>query len=233
MGAIYRKELRSYFYSPVGYIFAALMLGITIIFGWPAIQAQYAMIDSIIYPIVYVSVIACAIMSMRSFADERAKKTDQLLLTSPISLTEIVLGKYLAVLTIMGCIIAVSFLIPLIMMLFGEPPMAEFITKYIGLFLVVAVFTAIGVLISSLTESQVAAAVVSAFINFLLCLLSALISLLSSGAWTDVFMQFSVLDRMVKFSNGVINVVDVVFYLSVVFILLFLTVRSLERRRYQ
>jgi hypothetical protein len=160
MLAILNKELKSYFYSATAYIFMGVFLFIWGIFfavgNAMSMNAQYS---STIGSMVSVFMFICPILTMKTLAEESKNRTDQLLLTSPQSITSIVVGKYFAALSLFGITLLVTVLYPIILSLFGKLAIAEIFSAYVGLFLMGTSFIAIGLFISSLTDNQVVAGV--------------------------------------------------------------------------
>ncbi len=171
MLAIYKKELRSYFTSMIGYVFISVFLLIVgIFFVVQNLLSQSANIEYTLSSITFVFVLLVPLLTMRIMAEENKQKTDQLLYTSPVTANSIVLGKFLAVLSIFGIVMLITCLFPLIMKLYGTVPMASGYASIFGFLLLGAAYLSIGLFISSLTESQVVAAVVT-YIVFLLTIL--------------------------------------------------------------
>ncbi len=171
MLAIYKKELRSYFTSMIGYVFISVFLLIVgIFFVVQNLLSQSANIEYTLSSITFVFVLLVPLLTMRIMAEENRQKTDQLLYTSPVTANGIVMGKFLAVFSIFGIVMLITCLFPLIMKLYGTVPMASGYASIFGFLLLGAAYLSIGLFISSLTESQVVAAVVT-YIVFLLTIL--------------------------------------------------------------
>jgi len=167
MLAIYKKELRSYFTSMIGYVFIAFFLviiGIGILIT--NLKGTYANFEYTLSTISFIFVLLTPILTMKLMAEENKQKTDQLLLTSPLSAGAIVVGKFLAVFTVFLSAMAITCLYPLILSKYGEVPLLSAYSGIFGFIVLGAAYLAIGLYISSLTESQVVAAVIS-FILFL------------------------------------------------------------------
>ena len=181
MKAIFKKEFRNYFLSPVGYIFVGVFTALAAMFFSSGIlQSQRADISLMFSDINVVYLFLASLLTMRLLAEEKNKRTDQLLLSSPVSVTEIVLGKYFAAMAVFGVTILLSLIFPAIMFKFGSPALSEVIGSYIGFILIWAVFISIGVFVSSLTESQV----ISAIVTFMV-----LLALYSLDGWTSSITQ--------------------------------------------
>ena len=171
MLAIYKKELRSYFTSMIGYVFIAVFLIVVgIFFVIQNLLYSAPMVESTLSSITSLIVFLVPLLTMRLMAEENKQKTDQLLYTSPITAADIVLGKFFAVMTVYSTVILVICFFPLILSLYGTVPMASGYSAIFGFALLGGAYLAIGLFISALTESQVVAAVIT-YIVFILTLL--------------------------------------------------------------
>lgn len=181
MGAIYKKELKSYFTSMIGCVFLAILLIIIGIYFFVVnLLNMIADFSTALNAITFVVVLLIPIITMRIIAEENRQKTDQLLLTAPVSVTKIVLGKYLALITLYGMAMLILCLYPLIMNMYGAAQLAQSYSSIFGFFLMGGAYIAIGLFISSLTESQVIAGVVSFIVMIFTYLMSSLAQLLPS-----------------------------------------------------
>ena len=184
MKAIYERELKSYFYSMTGYVFIAfvtMFIGIyfmvyNMINGYP--YFSYTLSSTLM-----ILMIAVPILTMRSMSDERRSRTDQMLLTAPVSVWDIVLGKYLSMVTIFAIPMAIACLCPLIIKANGTAYLAEDYASILAFFLMGCVYIAIGLFISSLTESQLIAAAGTFGILLLLILWPGLLNFLPTTAY--------------------------------------------------
>jgi ABC-2 type transport system permease protein len=244
---IWRKEMRIYFVSPIAYHLLALT---GVVFGFffsmaaaffvvQGIRAQGMPMDMheyIIRPLfMNISVIGLFItplISMRLFAEEKFSGTIELLMTSPVRDLEIVLGKWLGALTLYSSLLAVSALNVGLLFIWGKPDWKPILVGYLGLLLQGACLLAIGTFISTLTRNQI----VAALATFDLCLLLWVFQWVSSfetAAWATVLSYISVLTHFEPFAKGVLDSKDVIFYVSVIFVGLFLTARSMESLRWR
>ena len=247
MFAIYKKEMRSYFVNPIGYVFSGIFLVIA------AILCCYTTLLSKSYDtstyftfLIFAFVILIPILTMRLFAEERKMRTEQLLLTAPVTITGMVMGKFLAAFSLFfGCVVVscVNF-IPLYAIASTErgnlaydttyigPVTAQIVGCLIGILLIGAAFIAIGTFISSLTENQLAAAIVTMAV--ILALIGVgLFSTLISKEWLRVTLSWiSVIGRFTGLASGVLDISAVVYFLSLTFVFLFLTIRVYEKRRW-
>ena len=180
MTAIYKRELKSYLTSMIGYLFIFFILVLTgIYFSAYQLSAAYPKFEYTLSALTFVFLIAVPILTMRVLAEERKQKTDQLLLTSPVSVGGIVMGKYLALVTVYAIPVGVMCLYPLLMSKFGTVSFAAAYTAILGFFLLGCANIAIGVFFSSITESQVIAAVLTFVFLFAFYMMSGISSFFS------------------------------------------------------
>lgn len=183
MTAIYKRELRSYLTSMIGYIFIFFILLLTgIYFSAYQLSAAYPKFEYTLSALTFVFLISVPILTMRILAEERKQKTDQLLLTSPVSVEKIVMGKYLALVTVFAIPMAIICFYPLLMTKFGTVSLGMAYTAILGFFLLGCANLAVGVFISSLTESQVIAAVLTFILLFAFYMMNGISSFFSEGA---------------------------------------------------
>ena len=183
MTAVYKRELRSYLTSMVGYLFIFFILLLTgIYFSAYQLGAAYPKFEYTLSALTFVFLISVPILTMRVLAEERKQKTDQLLLTAPVSVGQIVFGKYLALVTIFAIPMLIMCFYPLLMSKFGTVSFAGAYTGILGFFLLGCANLAIGVFISSLTESQVIAAVLTFVILFAFYMMNGISSFFSETA---------------------------------------------------
>lgn len=233
MKAIFKKEFKNYFLSPVGYVFVGVFMALAAMFFASGIlRTQRADISLMFSDINVVYLFLASLLTMRLIAEEKNKKTDQLLLTSPVSITEIVLGKYFAAMAVFMVTMLLSLIFPIIMFVFGNPSISEIIGSYIGFILLWGAFIAIGVFISSLTESQMIAGVATFAGLLLIYFINWFKMSVKSALLQKVIGWFSLLDRYGEFQNGILNFENVIYYLSFIFIFLFFTIRVIDKRRY-
>lgn len=183
MLAIYKKELRSYFTSVIGYLFISFILVlIGIYFAAYNINSAYPKFEVTLSAVTFVFLIAVPVLTMKILAEERKQKTDQLLLTAPVSISSIVLGKYLALVTIYLIPIVIICFYPLILSQYGEVSLAATYTAIVGFFFLGCANLAIGEFLSAITESQVIAAVLSFLVLFFCYVTEEISSFFSSTA---------------------------------------------------
>lgn len=183
MAAIYKRELKSYFYSMTGCIFIAFMtLFLGIYFMSYNLGSGYPYFSFSLTGMLSIMMFSIPVLTMRSLSDERRSRTDQLLLTSPVSVTGIVLGKYLSMVTVFAATVLVAALCPLIIMAIGTAYLAADYASLLAYFLLGCVYISIGLFLSSLTESQIIAAVSTFGVLLLLFLWPSLMMFLPTTA---------------------------------------------------
>ena len=237
MKAIYKREVASYFKSMTGYVFlffVFLIVGIyfyayNLLNGYPSMNVTFNSIT-------FVFLLAVPVLTMRVLAEERRQKTDQLLITAPVSVAKNVLGKFFALLTVYLIPIGVICIYPLIMRIFGKISFAQNYTAILGFFLLGAANIAVGLFISSLTENTIIAAVLTFVVMFLSYIMSGLESFLpssmSDGIVYHVLEAFNVDGHFQSFVDGTFEVTAVVYFFSVMFVFVFLTMQSIKKRRW-
>lgn len=183
MTAVYKRELKSYLTSMIGYLFIFFILVLAgIYFSAYQLSSAYPKFEYTMSALTFVFLISVPILTMRVLAEERKQKTDQLLLTSPVSVKGIVMGKYLALVTVFAIPMAVMCTYPLIMSKFGTISYKGAYTAILGFFLLGCANIAIGVFFSSITESQVIAAVLTFVFLFAFYMMNGISSFFSEGA---------------------------------------------------
>lgn len=233
MKAIFKKEFDSYFLSPLGYIFIGIfMLMASWFFVERVVLVGKASMANVFSDINFVYLFLASLLTMRLLSEEKNKKTDQLLLSAPVSIPEIVLGKYFAALSVFLLTMLMSVVYPIILFSYANPTLSEIISSYIGFILLWAAFISIGLFISSLTESQMIAGVLT------FAVLIAVNYAQSINLFTDhplivgIFDAVSLFSHYDVFQTGVVSIKEVIYYLSVSSVFVFLTIRVMDRRRF-
>ncbi|MBR2900680.1 MAG: ABC transporter permease [Clostridia bacterium] len=234
MFAIYMRELKSYFLTPIGYIFCGMFLVVSgMAFSQCTLLAQStSSIGEYFLWMMVIFSILIPLLTMKLFSEDRKTRTDQILLTSPVSVTGIVMGKYLAALTVFGATFVANSFNFVLLFKYGTPNMVSIFMNIFGIFLLGAAFIAIGLLLSSMTENQLIAAVSAMGVNVAMLLISLLAGEVESSFWRTVIKWFSVIDRFTPFTNQMLDVSAIVYYISLAAIALFLTTRVIEKRRW-
>lgn len=232
MAAVLRREFSSFFKSPIGYVYLAVYFLIAGFYFWVLVASQSPDISLVYSSLFLFSCILVPILTMKLFSDEKKQKTDQLLLTSPVSLSSLVYGKFFATFFVYGIGVSITVLFTLILAAFGEVDWMVMIGNYLGLLLLGAAMIAIGELISSLTESQIIAVILSLIVTVILLLLDSVVSMLSVPFLSDIIAAISITQRYNDFVNGILDISNVIFFVSIVVVVNFITVRILEKRRW-
>ena len=238
MLAIYKREMRSYFTTSIGYIFLACALVISaIIFSVSTVFSETS--DTSVYfsGEIFVLMIFLPILTMKSFSDEKRTKTEQLLLTSPVSTTQMVLGKFFSSFTMLSIflVLSLAFILPLNSYVAEDatgPNAALVFGNIIALLLVGMTFIAIGIFVSSLTENQFAAIVITIVILLLFFVINLFNSIIGVYAIRVVLDWLSIYSRYQAFTYGIFDIGALIYYLSIAGVFVFLTVRVFESRKY-
>lgn len=236
MIAIYKRELKSYFHSFLGALFiGATLFLMGIYFAVYDLFMGYPYIGYALSSVVFLFLISFPILTMRILAEERHQKTDQLILTSPVSVSSIVIGKFLALSTVFAVPVAIISVYPLILSIFGTVSFGESYLAILGFFLYGLACIAIGIFISSLTESQVISAVLTFGALFLTYIMSGIRNMISAtgNLLTKILSAFDMVSRFDDLLNGSLHVTSIIYYLSVIVLFLIFTVQSIQKRRYQ
>ena len=236
MLAIYKREVKAYFQSVIGWLFLAATIFLAGLYFFATnLVYGYADLTNTIGSILFLLIITIPILSMRILSEDKKQKTDQLTLTSPVSIGSIVMGKYLAMATIFTISTLVICTFPLILSAFGEVPYGESYKAILAYYLFGLTGLAIGLFVSSITESQVIAAVLSFGIFFLGYMMSSITQLISStgNLLTDILNCFDFYGRMMDMMQGTLELKSVVYFLTIIFVCIFLTIQSIQKRRYQ
>ena len=219
--------------SPIGYVFIGMFLLISNLFFY---LNNVLMASSNIVPLFMnmqmMLMLLIPLLTMRLFSEEFKQKTDQMLLTSPLRLSSIVLGKFLAAVSIFLLALSFTLLWVVIVTIYGTVPVRSVIGNYVAIFLVSCMFIAIGIFVSALTENQLIAAVFSFAIFFGFYLLDYASSAIDIQGVKNVITLLSVYVRFTNFTRGIFFVSDAVFYICVTVAFLFLSVRALERKQW-
>lgn len=240
MRAIYKRELKSYFYSFTGWLFIAVNLFVMgLYFVVYNMLAGYPTIAYVLQSIVFTFIVTIPILTMRTLSEERKNKTDQLILTAPVSVEKIVLGKYLALATVLFVPTAFMGLLPLFLMQGGEFQLGVSYASLLGFFLYGCLALAVGLFLSSLTESVVIAAVLSfgaLFLGYIMPGLSNLLTTTGTSAVTTaigkVLSCFDMVSRFDTLSSGYFELEAVAYYLMAIALALFCTAQTIQKRRY-
>lgn len=233
MLAIFRREFKAYFTSPLGYVFLAIFYAFSGIFFYTfSLYNGSTDLSSVFLAMFFVLMIFLPLLTMRLMAEENKQKTDQLVLTSPVSLFRIVMGKFLAAYVIFAMGVLMLLLYGVVLSAFAAVSWSIILGNTVGILLLGGIFIAIGLFVSTLTENQMIAAVGSFFINLCILLLDTVSSVIPVDFIQSAFSAISVYSRYAELTNGIFNISSIIFFISVMLIFIFFTVRVLEKRRW-
>lgn len=223
MLAVIKKELKSYFFTPIGYVFIALFLAVvSFVFYTYTFASGYLNFEYIIWDSTVVLAFIIPVLTMRMFAEEKKSGTDQLIMTSPKSIVSIVLGKFFAATLVVVVGLLFMFVYYGILRYFGTVSLVQPLVAMLGFLLLAMAYISFGMFASSITENQVVAAVIS--IGFFL-----IISFLQN--YQGIVEMFSLVQMYQKFPQGIISLKEVVGYVSFILLFVFLTMIVLQRRK--
>jgi ABC-2 type transport system permease protein len=252
---IFNRELRAYFSSSIAYVVITMFLIITGYFFYnliatfslisfqaqanPMMAKQYNLLninETVVRPlfgnISIIMLLMTPLLTMRLLAEERKAGTMELLLTFPVRDIEVVTGKFLACFTVFLAMICSTFIYPVLLIYLGDPELMPIITGYIGLILLGAAFISLGLFTSSLTENQIIAASMAFGILFVFWLMSYSVNLASPGLG-QIISYLAITEHLGSLAKGVVDTEDIIYYLLFVTLFLFLTLRSLESKRWR
>lgn len=232
MKAIFKREFKSYFSTPVGFIILAVyyfFLGsyFSFIYSYGSSNVQ-----DVIIAMSFVVVFTVPVITMRLMSEDRRQKVDQVLFTAPISLTSVVMGKFLAAMALYTLCFAPTVIFEIIVASMVSVNFFAYIYALIGMLLLGGALISIGMFISSLTESIAVSAILTLIVNIIVLYMNSLASMLEVDIITAIAEKAAFIDAVQSFSKQLFSIPDVVYFLSIIAAFLFLSVRSLEKRRW-
>ncbi|MBN2558091.1 MAG: ABC transporter permease [Clostridia bacterium] len=231
MFTVAKKEIATYFKSPIAYILIGLFLLMISILFWTPFSAGSGDFMIVLENMGFFLIFLVPILTMRILAEDRKNGTEVLLLTSPTSLTKIVIGKFIAMYFVFLVITVISLIYPLIMVRFGGVFTVQLAGGYLGFLLLGASFVAVGVFASALTENQVISAIIS-FVALLVMWMAGAFSAEVGGFLGTLLSWISLLSRYDIFTRGILGLPEIIYFLSFTTLFIFLTIRVIERRRW-
>ncbi len=223
MFAVIKKEFKSYFYSPVGYVFIGLFLIMFSIFFYTDVfNYKSTNFEYIFYSGATILTFIVPILTMRTVAEERKTGTEQLLLTSPLSITKMVIGKFIAAVLIVIITLLCTFLYFIILSFFGTPHITTALITMLGFLLLAMSYIAFGILASSITENQIIAGVITIGFFILTWFLPQ---------FSTIFTNFSLINMYSKFPSGQIDIADTVTFIAFTIMCLLITIIFMQRRK--
>lgn len=233
MGAILKRELSSYFNSAIAYIVMAVFFFFSGLYFYVfCLYYDSSSLTPVFSNMFMIILFLIPLITMKSFSEEKKLKTDQALLTSPVSLFDIVMGKFLSAFILYACCVAIFIIYTVIICFFVTPDFAVILCTILGILLLGGALIAIDIFISALTESQIIAAIVSIGAGLLIYMLDSISSLISVDFITKIFNAISFNQNYSNFTYGILNLSNLVFFVSVIAVFIFLTIRVLEKRRW-
>jgi len=235
--AILEKEVRTYFVSPMAYFILFMFLGVSgvlfaALYFIPASRYQYpATMQPACFYMAWTLVFFLPATTMRLFAEEKRSGTIELLMTSPVTDIQVVIGKYLANVVLFVIMLFSTFFFPIFLMIYGNPDLGPILSGYLGLLLLGMVILAIGIFVSSMTSNQIVAAITSFGLVFLLWLIGFASRL--PGILGKTFGYLSLMNHFEDFSRGVLGLHHSIYYLSVTILCIFLTIKSVESAKWR
>jgi len=250
--AICKKEIKTYFTSPIAYVVITVFLVLIGFFFYSLIwwfnsqslqmaQNQYYYqqlnINQMVYSPLFhnmsiILLLMVPLLTMRLFSEEKKRQTDELLFTSPISVNQIILGKYFASLFVLLVMLFLTGILSIFVFSYGNPELAPILSGYLGIFLVGAAFLAVGIFFSSVTENQIVSAILT-FGALLLFWILNWASYSAGGMWKSVLNYLSFFQHFDDMTRGILDTTDLVYYLSFIFLGLFLTHSVIQSRRWR
>ena len=232
MFAILKREMQNYFTSPIGYIFLAVFYFFAGMFFSSVLYSNTTDITYVFSSLFTVLIFIIPLLTMRSMSEDKKQKTDQLLLTSPLNLTGLVVGKFLAAFLMYCIALAVTVVYALILATFAAPEWTVVVGNIFGALILGAALISIGVFISSLTENQLIAAVGSFAVMMFIMMIDGFASLIPVDFISNIILSLSFMSRYEDFVAGILNISNVLFFVNIAVVFIFLTVRVLEKRRW-
>lgn len=233
MLAILKREISSYFTSATGYVVLTIFYFFAGLFFYNVcLLYQSAELTYVFYNMFIIILFLIPILTMKLFSEDKKHKSDQCYLTAPVSIPSIVMGKFLSAVVVMLIGFAIFLVFAVVISFFTTPSWPVIFCNILGIFLLSSALISIGMFISSLTESQVIAAVVGMFFGLVIYMLNSLASLINITFISNILYSISMMTHYYNFTYGMISLSDIVFFLSVCAIFIYLTIRVLEKRRW-
>lgn len=235
ISAIFKKEFKAYFLSPIAYIFITVYLVVTnVLFFQSFFLLNQADMRGYFSLLPWIFLFFVPAITMRVWAEEKKMKTLELLLTWPISDMEVVVGKFLASFAFLSVSIILSLSVPVTIMILGRPDMGPIIGGYLGALLMGGAYLAIGLWVSSLTENQIIAFIIGVVCTFIMFIIgNPFITMALPSFLVPTFTYLGLGTHFESIGRGVVDSRDIIYYVSVIWFFLFLNVRSIESRKWE
>ncbi len=232
MTAIFKREFKSYFSTPIGYIVVAAFFFFLGLFFSVYYSSGSPQISYVIVQLSTIAVFTIPILTMRLMSEDRRQKVDQALLTAPVSLTGVVLGKFFAALAVYAIGFAPTIIFEAIIMSYVPVNITEYLYALLGILLLGGTLISIGMFISSLTESSVISGILTLVINILIIYMSSFSSMVSVEWLANILDKMAIMTAFENFATNILSIANIVYFLSIIAIFIFLSIRSLEKRRW-
>ncbi len=232
MSAIFKREFKSYFTTPVGYIVLAALYFFLGMYFWLIYSSGMPQIEMVIVSMSTVTIFVMPVITMRLMSEDRRQKVDQALLTAPVSLTSIVMGKFLAALALFALGFLPTVIFEIVILSLVSVNVLTYLYVLLGMLLLGASLIAIGMFISSTTESSVVSAVVTLIVNILVLYMSNFAGMINVEWIAKIFEKAAFISAFESFAESIFSIPNVIYFLSITAAFLFLCVRSLEKRRW-
>ena len=234
MSAIFKREMLSYFTGAIGYVFIAVFLALTGgVFGVCTLfMGKQSSVSLFFTVMLFIYGIIVPLLTMKSFSEERKTRTEQLLLTSPVSLTGMVMGKFFSAYSMFAGSFVLSCINFYTLFRYGTPNVAVLVSYCIGILLIGAAYVSIGLFISALTENQLIAAIATIGTLIVMLVMSFVNQYIDFYPVRFILSWISIYSRFSNFTFGILDISSLLYYFSICFIFLFLTVRVYEKRRW-
>ena len=235
MRAVFKRELQAFFYSPIGYVFLSafmFVMGLYFISDNMNVESPHANFVSVLSSMTMIFIILVPILTMRLLSEERKNKSDQLWMTAPMSITSVVVGKFLAAVAVLAITLVFSTVFPIILSLYGDPSGAEILSGYFGFFLLGSMFISVGVWMSALTENQISSAIATFVVLLMMMLVDIVSTSISNTLVAGIVGWLSAFSRFTDFNMGVLSLSTCIYYVSLTIFFIVMAVRTVEKRRW-
>ena len=236
MSALFKREFKAYFNSPIGYLALIFLFFVTGYMFTTMYANGYPYMDYLFSSSSIFAAFIIPIITMRLFSEERRNKTDQALLTAPVKIFDVVMGKYLAAMALFAIGFAPTAIFQTVISFYVSSNWLIYLSCLLGVLLFGGALIAIGCFVSSVTESQAVAAILGIVATIILLMAEMLVSMITAG-WMkpviNIVSKYSIAGKMLVFTQGIISLGSVVYFLSLIALFLFFTVMSLNKRRWK
>ncbi len=232
MGAVYKREMKAYFTSPIGFIVIAVMLLFMGMYFSYMYESSYTNLSFMFISTSSIAMLVAPIITMRLLSEDKKQKVDQVLFTAPVKLWRIICGKFFAALTLFMLPYSVSLIYEIILMLSTEVNWLLYLSNVLGTLLLGSAIIAIGLFISSLTESQIIAGVFGLVVSFFIMQIDYFSETVGKEWFSTLCTNISFISRFNAFTSGQIDFSNVIFFLSVTVLFIFFTNVALDKKRW-